>query len=310
VGRRVVSLLPATTEIVAALGHRDALVGRSHECDHPPGVETMPVVSRPRREPVGTSAEIHRTVQELIGQVLSIYELDPEALRTVAPDLVVTQDLCRVCAVPRAEVDDAVRTHLGDDVEVLSCSPATLDDVLHDVRRIASALDDVPAGEALVERMRGSLDTLSASVEDRGRPRVTLLEWADPMMAGGNWAAELLEAAGAEPVLGVRGGHSPVITVDELRVADPDVLVVAPCGYDLARARQEAPVLAAFDGWQQLRAVRTGRVAFVDGSAYVNRPGPRLVDTAAILAAIVHGTGPGVDLEGVGWCWADPTAGT
>ncbi|WP_052667675.1 ABC transporter substrate-binding protein [Nitriliruptor alkaliphilus] len=122
-------------------------------------------------------------------------------------------------------------------------------------------------------------------------------------MAGGNWAAELVEAAGAEPVLGVRGGHSPIVTPAELTAADPDVIIVAPCGYDLARAEQEAPLLASIDGWRDMSAVRAGRVAFVDGSAYVNRPGPRLVDTAQILAAIAHGQGPAVDLEGTAWTW-------
>jgi iron complex transport system substrate-binding protein len=303
VGRRVVSLLPATTEIVAALGHVDALVGRSHECDFPAEVTALPIVSRPRREPVGTSADIHRTVEELLGQVLSIYELDPDALRDAAPDLIVTQDLCRVCAVAEGDVLEAARTHLDAGVEILSCSPVTLGDVYEDVLRIGTALGDEPAAGRLVASMRDDLTTLSASVSGRPRPRLTLLEWTDPLMAGGNWAAELIEAAGAEPVLGVRGGHSPTVTPAQLRAADPDVLVVAPCGYDLDRARQEAAVLAAIDGWRDLTAVRDGCVAFVDGSAYVNRPGPRLIDTAQILAAIVHGVGPAVELEGTAWSW-------
>lgn len=302
-GRRAVSLLPATTEIVAALGHVDALVGRSHECDHPPAVTDLPIVSRPRREPVGTSADIHRSVTELLEQVLSIYELDPDVLCDAAPDLILTQDLCRVCAVAEGDVVAAARAHLGADVEVLSCSPDTFAGVLDDVRRIGAALGDEAAADRLVASMRRDLDDLSTSVAGRDRPRLTLLEWTDPLMAGGNWAAELVEAAGAEPVLGVRGGHSPIVSPAELAAADPDVLVVAPCGYDLPRAEQEAAVLAAIDGWRELSAVRAGRVAFVDGSAYVNRPGPRLVDTAWILAAIAHGVGPGVDLEGVAWNW-------
>jgi iron complex transport system substrate-binding protein len=303
VGRRIVSLLPATTEIVAALGHADELVGRSHECDVPTEVERLPIVSRPRREPVGTSAAIHRTVTELLGQVLSIYELDPDVLRDVAPDLIVTQDLCRVCAVAESEVEAAARTHLGEHVEILSCSPASLADVHADIQRIGTAIGDQPAADRLVTSMRAALAGLSETVAGRDRPRLTLLEWTDPMMAGGNWAAELIDAAGAEPVLGVRGGHSPTISPAELRAADPDVLVIAPCGYDLVRAQQEGEVLGAIDGWQELSAVRAGRVAFVDGSAYVNRPGPRLVDTAEILAAIAHGVGPAVDLEGVAWSW-------
>ncbi|MEX1178223.1 MAG: ABC transporter substrate-binding protein [Nitriliruptor sp.] len=302
-GRRVVSLLPATTEIVAALGHAGSLVGRSHECDFPAEVTELPIISRPRREPIGTSAEIHRSVTELVGQVLSIYELDPEALREAAPDLIVTQDLCRVCAVAESEVVAAARDHLGGAVEVLTCSPVTFADVLEDVGRIGTALGDADAGAALADAMRGGLAALRSTVAGRERPRLTLLEWTDPLMAGGNWAAELVEAAGADPVLGARGGHSPTVDAAALRAADPDVLVVAPCGYDLARAQQEAAVLERLEGWRELTAVRAGRVAFVDGSAYVNRPGPRLVDTAEILAAIAHGIGPAVDLEGTAWAW-------
>jgi iron complex transport system substrate-binding protein len=196
-----------------------------------------------------------------------------------------------------------VRTHLCDHVGILSCSPDTFAGVLDDVRRIGAALGDEATADRLVDAMRRGLEDVAASVAGRDRPTLTLLEWTDPLMAGGNWSAELIEAAGAEPVLGVRGGHSPAVTPAELRAADPEVLVVAPCGYDLARTQQEAAVLEATDGWYELAAVRAGRVAFVDGSAYVNRPGPRLVDTAQILAAIGHGVGPGVGLEGTAWSW-------
>lgn len=303
-GRRVVSLLPATTEIVAALGHADALVGRSHECDFPAEVSRLPVVSRPRREPVGTSAQIHRGVLELLGEVLSIYQVDTGALRAAAPDLIVTQDLCRVCAVGADEVVAAAREHLGHEVEVLACSPLTWSEVLADVRRIGGALGDRAGGEALARRLTAGLDAIGEGVAGRPRPTLTLLEWVDPLMAGGTWGPELIERAGAVPLLGVAGGHSPVLTPSQLLEADPDILVVAPCGYDLDRAGEELPLLAALDGWAGLTAVRTGRVAVVDGSAYVNRPGPRLVDTTAILAAITHGIGPGLELEGTGWRWA------
>lgn len=300
-GRRVVSLLPSTTEIVAALGHGAALVGRSHECDFPPEVADLAVVSRPRREPVGTSAEIHRGVVDLLEQVLSIYEVDPAALRVADPDLIITQDLCRVCAVAEDEVVAAARAHLGGSVEVLTSSPMTLAEVLADVSRIAEALGDRAAGERLAARMRAELDDLAATVAGPHRPRLALLEWADPVMAGGNWAPELIEAAGADPVLGVPGGHSPVVTPQALRSVDPDVILVAPCGYDLARAVEDRDVLAGIEGWDDLSAVRGGRVAFADGSAYFNRPGPRLVTSAAIVAAVAHGVGPAMGLEGRAW---------
>lgn len=301
VTRRVVSLLPATTEVVAALGHADLLVGRSHECDHPAVVATLPVLSRPRREPVGTSADIHRGVLELLEQVLSIYRIDADALRTAAPDLIVTQDLCRVCAVGRDEVVEAARTHLGGDVEVLTSSPSTLDEVFADIGRIGAALGDIDAGARLVDELRAGLTAVAAAVEGRPHRRVLLLEWVDPLMAGGNWAPELVEVAGADPVLGVRGGHSPIIDLGDVVGADPDVIVVAPCGYDLDRAWQEREVLRRLPGWDELTAVRRGEVVVADGSAFFNRPGPRLVESAAIVAAAVHGVGPAVAMEGVAW---------
>lgn len=299
-GRRIVSLLPSTTEIVAALGHTDELVGRSHECDFPPEVEELPVVSRPRREPVGTSAEIHRGVVELLEEVLSIYRVDPQALRDADPDLIITQDLCRVCAVAEDEVVAAARTHLDREVEVLTSSPLTLDEVFGDVLRIAEAVGDRSAGERLVGELRAELDALRAAA-GRERPRLLLLEWADPLMAAGNWAPELVEAAGAEPVLGNPGGHSPMLSTEQVLEADPDVIVVAPCGYSLDRAMEERPLLEALPGWGELTAVRERRVAAVDGSAYVNRPGPRLVTSAQIIAAVAHRTGPAMALEGTAW---------
>lgn len=300
-GPRVVSLLPAATEIVAALGHVDRLVGVSHECDHPPEVVDLPVVSRPRREPPTASREIHRNVLELLEDVLSIYRVDPGALRTADPDLIITQDLCEVCAVPEDAVTAAAREHLDRPVEVLTTSPLTLDGVLADVGRIGAALGDEAGAELLAERMRGELDRLGDAVAGRPRPRLALLEWADPPMAGGNWAPELVRLAGADPVLGAPGGHSPTITADELAGADPEVILVAPCGYGLDRALRDRSALAALDGWEQLTAVREGRVAFADGSAYFNRPGPRLTTSAAIVAAVAHGVGPAVELEGRAW---------
>lgn len=303
VGPRVVSLLPSTTEIVAALGHADRLVGRSHECDFPPEVVDLPVVSRPRREPVGTSADIHRGVVELLEQVLSIYEVDPEALRKTDPDLVITQDLCRVCAVAEDEVVEAARAWLDGDVQILTSSPLTLDEALGDVQRVAGALGDRAGGDRLVARLRGDLDALAEMVRGRPSRTVALLEWADPLIAGGHWSHDLAERAGCEPVLGTAGGPSPMVTIEDLAEADPDVIIVAPCGYDLPRAMADSDALEASDGWQDLSAVRSGHVAFADGSAYFNRPGPRLVTSAAIIAAVAHGIGPAKGLEGRAWQW-------
>lgn len=299
---RVASLLPATTEIVAALGHRRDLVGRSHECDHPPGVEDLPVVSRPRREPVGTSAEIHRGVMDLLQDVLSIYQVDAQALAATEPDLVLTQDLCRVCAVSEEEVADAAREVLGRHVDIVTCSPLTLAEVLHDIERVATALGDRAAGVRLRRELEAGFDQVRPAAASGDRPRVAVLEWVDPLMGCGNWAPELVQIAGGEPVLATPGGHTPFADPADLAAADPDVIVVAPCGYALERALEERPVLERLAGWRDLRAVRARRVAFMDGSAYLNRPGPRLLDTARMLASILGGDEPAT-----GWAWVPAT---
>ncbi|MFN2556280.1 MAG: cobalamin-binding protein [Nitriliruptorales bacterium] len=298
---RVVSLLPSTTEIVVALGHGDDLVGRSHECDFPPEVVDLPVITRPRREHVGTSGEIHRAVVDLLEQVLSIYVVDPPALRAANPELIITQDLCRVCAVPEDEVVEAARVYLGEGVEVVTSSPTSLGEVFADVLRIGEALNDREAAERLVSRLQGELNDLAASVAAMRRPRLALLEWTDPLMVAGHWTPELIETAGAAPVLTSGGRHSPIITFEALRDSDPDVILVAPCGYDLPRAVAERQVLGGIAGWHDLTAVREGRVAFADGSAYFSRPGPRLVTSAAIIAAVTHSFGPAQELEGRAW---------
>lgn len=206
---RVVSLLPATTEIVAALGHQGDLVGRSHECDHPPGVEDLPVVSRPRREPVGTSADIHRGVVDLLQGVLSIYQVDAAALAATDADLVLTQDLCRVCAVSKEEVVTAAREVLDRPVEVLTCSPLTLSEVLDDIERVAGALGDPEAGKRLRGELETGFDQVRSGAPSTGdRPRVAVLEWTEPVMGCGNWAPELVRIAGGDPVLATPGGHT------------------------------------------------------------------------------------------------------
>jgi len=215
--------------------------------------------------------------------------------------LVVRRDLCRVCAVAESEVEDAVGTYMDDDVEIITTSPLTIADVLGDMRRIARALDDETAGMRLTRELRGGFDAVAASSGLGHRPRTAVIEWVDPLMGCGNWAPELVEMAGGEPVLANAGAHTPFAEPDDLAAADPEVIVVGPCGYDLDRALKELPLLEGLPGWAKLAAVQTGRVAFLDGSAYLNRPGPRLVDTAETLAAIVGGT-PGVG-GGTGWCW-------
>ena len=298
---RIVSLLPSATEIVCAVGLRDALVGRSHECDFPPGVERLPALCEPKVPIHGASAEIDREVRRLVADGLSVYRVDAERLRALAPDVIVTQTQCEVCAVSEANVVAATCNWAGSGVRIVSLAPARLDDVLADIERVGAALGVPERGTAVVAGLRARLAALAGRTRDLPRPTIACIEWLDPLMAAGNWVPELVELAGGRNLFGAVGEHSPWLEWDAVRAADPDAIVAMPCGFDLARTRSEMAALEQLPGWDALRAVRTGRVAVVDGHQYFNRPGPRLVESAEILAEILH---PGVSefgQRGGGW---------
>ena len=298
---RIVSLLPSATEIVCAVGLGDALVGRSHECDFPPGVERLPALCEPKVPIHGASAEIDRDVRRLVADGLSVYRVDAAALRALAPDVIVTQTQCEVCAVSEADVVAATCDWAGSGVRIVSLAPARLDDVFADIERVGAALGVAARGTAAVASLRARLTALGARTRDLPRPSVACIEWLDPLMAAGNWVPELVELAGGRNLFGSVGEHSPWLAWEAVRAADPDVIVAMPCGFDLARTRGEMPALERLPGWDALRAVRAGRVAIVDGHQYFNRPGPRLVESAEVLAEILH---PGVfdfGHRGKGW---------
>jgi iron complex transport system substrate-binding protein len=287
---RVASLLPSLTEIVCALGARERLVARSHECDHPPEVAALPVLTAPRFEagPRDTSADVDARVRALLRDALSPFRVDVAQLKALAPDLILTQDQCRACAASLGDVEAALAAWLGAAPRVLSVAPGSLGEVFEAVRRVADALGLTAAGE----RLLGTLASRITSIGERTgayapRPRVAMLEWLDPLMAAGHWLPELVALAGGEALLARTGRPSRWIAFEELRAADPDVIVVAPCGYPLATTRRELGRLTALPGFRALRAVRGGRLFLADGSQYFNRPGPRLVESLEILAEML-----------------------
>jgi iron complex transport system substrate-binding protein len=294
---RVVSLIASATEIVCALGEGGRLVGRSHECDYPPEVGRLPALTAPKFEVGGASAEIDARVRAIVRDGLSVYRVDGDALRALNPDVILTQDHCEVCAVSLADVEAAICTWTGRPVEVVSLRPDSLADACADIRRVAHAMGVPEAGDALVLQMQRRIANVGARVGGRPRPRVAFIEWVEPLMAGGNWMPELIEAAGGGNLFGSAGKRSDWMQWADLAAADPDAIVVAPCGYDLARCLEELPLLEARPGWSDLAAVRAGRVYFADGNAYFNRPGPRLADSAEILAEMLH-PGAGVRPSG------------
>jgi iron complex transport system substrate-binding protein len=285
--RRIVSLVPNATEIVAALGCGDRLVGRSHECDHPPHVAGLSAVTRARIDSSASSAEIDAQVKRTLGDALSLYDLDRGLLAHLRPDLVLTQDRCDVCAVSLAAVEAAVAELTGG-ARLLSLAPARLADVWRDVERVAEAVGVPAAGAELAQALARRIEAVRMATAGRPRPRVAALEWLDPLMAGGHWVPELIAAAGGTDVFNTPGAPAFFITPDALAAADPDVIVAMPCGFARERVDAELAALTRQPWWAKLRAVRTGRVHAVDANALFSRPGPRLADSAEHLAAHLH----------------------
>ena len=299
---RIVSLLPSATEIVSAVGHRTALVGRSHECDFPSGIEALPVCTRPRVKLDGTSLEIDLKVKEIVREVLSVYEVLIDTLKRVLPEVVVTQDQCEVCAVSLPDVQAALCDWVGSDIAIVTLTAASTTAVYDDIRRVAGALDAVEAGADVVDRMQSRFAEISERAAGLDhRPRVACIEWTDPLMAAGNWIPEFVGAAGGENLFGDAGEHSPWLEWEALMDADPDVIVLMPCGYDLGRTREEADLLSGHARWLSLRAVREGRTYVTDGNAYFNRPGPRLKDSLEMMAEMLHPECFSFGHEGYGW---------
>ena len=311
-GPRIVSLIPSGTEIVAALGLADRLVGRSHECDYPAAVGRLPACTSPAFETGGASREIDGRVRELLRTALSIYRLDIDALERLRPTHIVTQDRCAACAVDLAEVERAVGAMTGCEARVISLEPRVLADVWGDVVRVGAALgvSGEPVAAALRARVRAIAGRAAAGAPrqtprqtPRKTPRKTVvcIEWADPLMAAGHWVPELVRLAGGDDLLGTAGAPALKINWNALEAADPEVIVFMPCGYDLARTRADAEALARRPDWRALGAARSGEVYITDGNQFFNRPGPRLVESLEILAEILRPERHSFGHEGSGW---------
>jgi iron complex transport system substrate-binding protein len=279
---RIVSLVPHATELLFALGLGDDIVGVTHECDYPQAARDILPVTRDVLPPGLSAAEIDTAVRERSESGASIYELDEELLRELEPDLVVTQALCSVCAVSHEEVQ-AIAVTLPEPPRVISLDPKTFGETLGDVRTIAQATDTKDAALDLIARTARRADIIRLAVRDVARPRVVALEWLDPIFVAGHWTPQLVEMAGGDDVLGLAGEPSSQSTWEMVAAAQPDVVVVMPCGYDAARALVEAEEHAA-----ALRATGATRVVAVDASSYYSRPGPRLIDGLELMAHILH----------------------
>ncbi|MER3589964.1 MAG: cobalamin-binding protein, partial [Mastigocladus sp. ERB_26_1] len=267
--------------ILAILGLTDAIVGRSHECDYPPEIQSRPVCTQPRLDTNVSSGEIHNEVNKLIQSALSIYEIKTDVLERLQPTHIVTQDQCDVCAVSLSDVEKAVAELTHASPQIISLQPNFLNDVWADIERLANIfqVDSVKVLENLEARVKIVSQKTQGLSQTEKLPRVACIEWTDPLMVAANWIPELVTLAGGEPLFSTTGQASTQLKWESLIASNPDIIIFMPCGFDLNRTRQDTELLSKRPEWQNLHANQTGRIYITDGNAYFNRPGPRLVDS-------------------------------
>jgi len=307
---RIASLLSSATEILYALGLDDQVVGVSHECDYPPDARGKPCLTRSHIDAEQTSLGIDQQVKGVAAAGGSLYTMDEQLLDALAPDLIVTQAQCDVCAIKFDEVMRLVRSRVAlRETHVVALSPNSLDDVFDDILRLGQATSQFAAAQRYLHQLRQRVDTVSRATADltlAQRPRVVCVEWIEPLMIAANWTPQLVEYAGGQNGLSQSGRHSEYSSWSDVIAYDPEVLILMPCGFDLPRTLREVAVLPEYDRWRDLSAVRNGRVFAIDGNAYLNRSGPRLVDSLEILAHLIHPSrfGPPAGISEASQAWS------
>ncbi len=300
--QKIISLLPAATEIICALGLQQNLVGRSHECDHPEGVKNLPVCSEVSFGNEMSSADIDRKVKEILTEALSVYTINKETIKQLKPDVVITQAQCEVCAVSLKDVEEALENLLDKNVQIISLQPETLDDIFNDIRRVADQLGASAQGDLLLENLHERVDLIRHKLKYiADKPTVACIEWLEPMMVSGNWMPELVDIAGGRSILAENGKHSPYVTWEAIQATDPDIIIVMPCGFGIDRTLKEMGILLTLPGFTDLKAVKNSRLYIADGNQYFNRSGPRIVDSLEILAEIINPKQFIFGYEGNGW---------
>ncbi|NET56264.1 MAG: cobalamin-binding protein [Symploca sp. SIO2E6] len=286
---RIICLLPSATEIVAALGLTEQIVGRSHECDYPPEILDRPICTTASINSEQDDAQIDADIIDLVQQAISIYQLKTDVLEQLQPTHIITQDQCDVCAVNFNLVEQAVGELTSSHPQLISLQPKLLPEVWTDIEQVATKLG--VASQPILTQLQSRVTACQQKTQvlpDNQRPTVAAIEWLDPLMATGNWIPQLITIAGGNPLLGAWGEHSPYLEWEQLVAADPEVIIIMPCGFNLDRTQEEAQQLVQRSEWSNLQAVRNSQVYLTDGNSYFNRPGPRLVDSLEILAEILH----------------------
>lgn len=299
---RIISLLPAATEIVCALGLETSLVGRSHECDYPESIRHLPVCSEANFPDGLSSNAIDQKVKEILADALSVYTVKREVIKELFPDIVITQAQCEVCAVSLEEVEAALDNYLDKQSRIVSLQPGKLEDIFTGIATVAAALDVTEAGNELIENLQERTDIIRHKLKYvESRPTVACIEWLEPLMVSGNWIPEMTGLAGGAAVLAEAGKHSPFVTWEAIRQANPDIIIVMPCGFYIERTMREIDLLLKLPGFADMQAVKNNRLYIADGNQYFNRPGPRIVDSIEILAEIIHPKLFSFGYEGNGW---------
>ena len=278
------------------------MVGRSHECDYPESVLELPVCTAPKFKTSGSSGAIDARVKEILQESLSVYRVDADMLNRLNPTHIITQTQCEVCAVSLKDVEAALKQMLDVAPAIVSLQPNSIADIIADIKRVAAACDANEAAEKLLKRLNEEINSIKSQTDKiELRPRVALIEWIDPIMPGANWMPELVNLAGGKNLFGTEGQHSEVMPWIEVAEADPDVIIVAPCGFTIAQTLVEMPSMEDKRGWHDLNCVKNNRVFIADGNHYFNRPGPRVLESLQIMCEILHPELFQFGFEGTGW---------
>ena len=297
---RIISLISSATEIVSSLQCMNSLVGISHECDYPKSIIKLPVCSEPRFDINGKSIEIDQNIKSLLQEALSIYRVKEDTIRSLKPDIIITQSQCDVCAVSIRDVRIAIEQAIGINPEIISLSPTCLEDVWNDILELGIVLEKESIAKDIVENIKGDISIISKRNKNKDPVSVGCIEWIEPLMFAGNWVPEIIQIVGGLSLFGVVGEHSNWSKYEELYQHDPDKIIFMPCGYNMNKTEAELSNLTRDVRWKSLKAVKANEVYLTDGNQYFNRPGPRLLDSIKIMDDIINNTNV-YNFKNYGW---------
>ena len=301
---KIVTLIPSATEIVAFLGLKNSIIGRSHECDYPHGLSHIAKLTSPKINVNGTSGEIDKQINIILENSLSVYKVDVRKLKELNPDYIITQAHCEVCAVSFSEVENIVSKNLNKNTKIISLQPNTLKDVFNDIKRVAKELNiENEINNNLIKNLSERLKKIKElSSKQKNKPLVACIEWIDPLMIAGNWIPEMVGIAGGENILGKSGNNSHWIKFKEILNQNPEIIIFLPCGFNIEKTKEEVKYLFKQNSeWQSLKAVKNKKLFIADGNQFFNRPGPRLIESLEIFAEIINPSFFNFNHEGTGW---------